>query len=274
MLSDNNFFSLSKKVAIVTGGAGILGREFSKTLSKSGCTVALIDLESQLKSNSMKEFLAVNHDLPIHTFSCDITSPNQVSQVVSLVEKELGLVTILVNNAATKTSNLEQFFTKFEDYDLKTWRDVMSVNVDAVFLMSQAIGRRLVAKHSTGSLIQISSIYGLVGPHHEIYQGSSYLGGAINTPAIYSASKSALIGLTKYLATYWGEVGIRVNCLTPGGIESGQNDVFSRKYSNLVPLNRMGDVSELQGALLFLASEASSYVSGQNIVVDGGFVAW
>ena len=274
MLVNERHFELSKKVAVVTGGAGTLGREFSKSLAESGCSVALIDMTGPLESDSMRKFLADHHDLPIHTFSCDITSPDQVSKVVSSIEEQLGLVTILVNNAATKTSNLEKFFTKFEDYELETWREIMSVNVDAMFLMSQAIGKRLIEKATTGSIIQISSIYGLVGPHHKIYEGSNYLGGAINTPAIYSASKAAVVGLTKYLATYWGEYGVRVNCLTPGGIESGQNVVFSRNYGNLVPMNRMGDVSELQGALLFLSSDASSYVTGQNIVVDGGFVAW
>jgi NAD(P)-dependent dehydrogenase (short-subunit alcohol dehydrogenase family) len=125
-----------------------------------------------------------------------------------------------------------------------------------------------------GSIVQTASIYGVVAPDQRIYEGSSYLGGAINTPAVYSASKAAVVGLTKYLASYWGAHGIRVNTLTPGGVESGQNDVFSRKYSARVPLGRMAQANEMQSALLFLASDASSYMTGQNLVIDGGLTCW
>jgi NAD(P)-dependent dehydrogenase (short-subunit alcohol dehydrogenase family) len=117
-------------------------------------------------------------------------------------------------------------------------------------------------------------VYGVVAPDQRIYEGSQYLGRAINTPAVYSASKAAVIGLTRYLASYWGAQGIRVNTLTPGGVESGQNDVFSRKYSARVPLARMARADEMQSALLFLASDASSYMTGQNLVIDGGLTCW
>ena len=123
-------------------------------------------------------------------------------------------------------------------------------------------------------LIQTASIYGVVAPDQRIYEGSHYLGRVINTPAVYSASKAAVIGLTKYLASYWGAHGIRVNTLTPGGVESGQNDVFSRKYSARVPMGRMAQADEMQSALLFLASDASSYMTGQNLIIDGGLTCW
>jgi NAD(P)-dependent dehydrogenase (short-subunit alcohol dehydrogenase family) len=150
----------------------------------------------------------------------------------------------------------------------------MSVNVDAMFLMAKYVGKHMVSKNIKGSVIQTSSIYGVVAPDQSIYEGSHYLGGKINTPAVYSTSKAAVIGLTQYLSTYWGPKGIRVNTITPGGIQSGQNDVFLERYSRKVPLGRMGKAEELVGALIFLASDASSYVTGQNIIVDGGFTVW
>jgi NAD(P)-dependent dehydrogenase (short-subunit alcohol dehydrogenase family) len=125
-----------------------------------------------------------------------------------------------------------------------------------------------------GSIIQIASIYGVVAPDQRIYEGSEYNGRAINTPAVYSVSKAAVLGLTSYLSTYWADSKIRVNTLTPGGIASGQNSEFNNKYSNRVPLGRMGEASELTGALIYLASDASSYVTGQNIIIDGGLSAW
>jgi NAD(P)-dependent dehydrogenase (short-subunit alcohol dehydrogenase family) len=150
----------------------------------------------------------------------------------------------------------------------------MGVNIDGMFLMAQAVGKQMIAQGHGGSIIQTASIYGVAAPDQRIYEGSQYLGRPINTPAVYSASKAAVIGLTRYLASYWGSQGIRVNTLTPGGVESGQNDVFSRKYSARVPLGRMARTDEMQSALLFLASDASSYVTGQNLIIDGGLTCW
>lgn len=150
----------------------------------------------------------------------------------------------------------------------------MSVNLDGMFLAAQAIGSQMIKQGKGGSIIQTSSIYGILGPDQRIYEGSYYLERKINTPAVYSASKAAVIGLSKYLAAYWADKKIRVNTLTPGGSESGQNDVFVKKYSARTPLGRMGRPDEMVAALIFLASEASSYVTGQNIVVDGGLSAW
>ena len=150
----------------------------------------------------------------------------------------------------------------------------MSVNIDGMFLTAQAVGKQMVAQGRGGSIIQTASIYGVMAPDHRIYEGSFYLDRKINTPAVYTASKAAVIGLTKHLATYWADKGIRVNTLTPGGTESGQNDEFKNRYAQRVPMNRMARADEMVGALLFLASDAASYVTGQNIIVDGGLNAW
>jgi NAD(P)-dependent dehydrogenase (short-subunit alcohol dehydrogenase family) len=149
----------------------------------------------------------------------------------------------------------------------------MAVNVDGYFYVAREAGTRMAAR-GRGSIIQTASIYGVVGPDQRIYEGSEYLGHAINTPAVYSASKAAVIGLTKHLATYWGHRGVRVNALTPGGVRSGQNHVFERQYAHRVPLGRMGEPEDMANALIFLASDASSYITGQNLIVDGGLTSW
>ena len=206
--------------------------------------------------------------------SCDITSPEAVDGMVEEVIQHFGSVHVLHNNAATKGADVRAFFTPFEDYPLNLWREIMAVNIDGMFLVAQRVGRQLIRQGIGGSVIQTGSIYGLVGPDPRIYEGSDYLGGAINTPAVYAASKAAVVGLTRYLATHWAQHDIRVNCLVPGGVESGQNAEFSRRYSERVPLSRMARAEEIVSAALFLASESSSYMTGQVLAVDGGWTCW
>jgi NAD(P)-dependent dehydrogenase (short-subunit alcohol dehydrogenase family) len=269
-----DLFSLSGKTAIVTGGAGILGRGFCRALADYGANVALVDRKQEWAdeaASAIADGLPKDRILPV---ACDVSNPESVAQMLGTVVERFGAVHVLHNNAATKSSSLEAFFEPFESYSLETWNEIFSVNVGGMFLVGQAVGRQMVAQKQGGSIIHTASIYGVVAPDQRIYEGSLYLGRQINTPAVYSASKAAVIGLARYLATYWAEHNIRVNVLTPGGIESGQNDTFRQRYSARVPLGRMGAANELNGALLFLASDASSYVTGQNIVVDGGLACW
>ena len=206
-------------------------------------------------------------------FACDVSDPDSVKACVAAIMARFGRIDVLVNNAATKTADVRAFFEPFETYSLDTWREVMGVNIDGMFLMAQAVGLEMLAAGS-GRIIQTASIYGLVGPDSRIYEGSDYLGGPINTPAVYSASKAAVVGLTRWLATHWADKGIRVNCLVPGGVSSGQNGIFEQRYSARVPMGRMARAEEMTAPLLFLASEASSYVTGQVLAVDGGWTAW
>jgi NAD(P)-dependent dehydrogenase (short-subunit alcohol dehydrogenase family) len=269
-----DLFDLTGRTAVVTGGAGILGRGFCRVLAEYGANVALVDLK---QASADEAATAVAKGLPkdsIFPVGCDVADRDSVARMVDAVAARFGAIHVLHNNAATKTDSLEAFFATFENYDLDTWNEVFSVNVAGMFLVAQAVGRRMVAQGQGGSIIHTASIYGVVAPDQRIYEGSSYLGQRINTPAVYSASKAAVIGLARHLATYWAEHRIRVNVLTPGGIESGQNDTFRNLYSARVPLGRMGAPNELHGALLFLASDASSYVTGQNIIVDGGLACW
>ena len=265
-------FSLANKVVVVTGGAGLLGQVFCQALVDVGAHVAIVDLDLA-SAETVAKRINKSEAQKVVAVGSDITSPESVTQMIANVVKQLGRIDVLVNNAASKGSSLDAFFESFEDYSLKTWREVMSVNIDGLFLVAQAVGKQM-KKQGGGSIIQTSSIYGVVAPDQRIYEGSEYNGRPINTPAVYSASKSAVNGLTNYLATYWASSKIRVNSLTPGGIASGQNSEFNKKYSNRVPLGRMGEASELVGALIYLASDASSYVTGQNLIVDGGLSAW
>lgn len=264
---------LDGKVAVVTGATGILGRRFCAGFAELGAAVAVVDLEADATGRFAEE-LAERYGVATVGVACDVSQPSSVDAMVAAVIAKLGGIHVLHNNAATKGRDVAAFFTSFEDYPLEVWREVMAVNLDGMFLVAQRVGRRMIAQKAGGAVIQTASIYGVVGPDQRIYEGSHYLGGPINTPAVYAASKAAVVGLTRYLATYWAPHGIRVNCLAPGGVESGQNEEFSRRYSERVPLARMARGEEIVGAALFLASDASSYVTGQVLAVDGGLTAW
>jgi NAD(P)-dependent dehydrogenase (short-subunit alcohol dehydrogenase family) len=271
--SYRKLYDLTGKIAVVTGGAGILGRHFCAGLAESGAALAVVDLQAESALMLAKE-LGERYHIKALGIGCDVSRPESVKKMVDGVVRELGGIDILHNNAAGKSDDLDAFFAPFEEYSLDQWRKIMSVNIDGMFLTAQAVGKQMVAQGRGGSIIQTASIYGVMAPDHRIYEGSFYLDRRINTPAVYTASKAAVVGLTKHLATYWADKGIRVNTLTPGGTESGQNEEFKNRYANRVPMNRMARAHEMVGALLYLASDASSYVTGQNIIVDGGLNAW
>lgn len=266
-------FDLSGRTALVTGGAGILGRRMCRGLADMGAHVAVVDLDAA-GAEALAEELAAETGRPALGLAADVSAPQEVAALVPRVESELGPLRILCNNAATKGSDPAAFFAPFEEYSLATWREVVAVNLDAMFLMAQACGRAMLAHGRGGSIIQTSSIYGLYAADQRIYAGSEYEGRAINTPAVYAATKAAVVGLTRHLASYWAERGIRVNAIAPGGVESGQNETFQRNYAARVPMGRMGRADEVVGAVLFLAADASSYVTGQTLAVDGGLSAW
>jgi len=274
MTKQGSSFDLTGRTAVITGGGGILGLGFCKVLAANGARVVVLDIDAEAANMSAEAVRDTVMGAEILALECNVADSEEVSEVVARVVKRFGSIDILHNNAATKTDDLRDFFEPFETYKPSTWRKVMSVNIDGMFLMAQSVGREMLKGGRGGSIIQTASIYGEVAPDQRIYDGSLYLGQQISTPAVYAASKAAVIGLTKYLAAYWGKHGIRVNTLTPGGVESGQNDTFNRRYSERVPLGRMAQADEMEAALLFLASDASSYITGQNLIVDGGLTSW
>jgi NAD(P)-dependent dehydrogenase (short-subunit alcohol dehydrogenase family) len=268
-----DLFRLEGKTAIVTGALGVLGKRFCAGLAEFGANVAAVDLD-EAQSAAFAAELSDRYGVRACGVGCDVSSPRSVSAMVERVKAKLGDIHVLHNNAASKSEDVDAFFAPFEEYSLDEWRAVMAVNIDGMFLVAQAVGREMVKQDRGGSIIQTSSIYGVMAPDQRIYEGSSYLGRPINTPAVYAASKAAVIGLSRYLAAYWAPHRIRVNTLVPGGVESGQNDEFRKRYSARVPLGRMAQADEMVTALVYLASSASSYVTGQEIIVDGGLACW
>jgi NAD(P)-dependent dehydrogenase (short-subunit alcohol dehydrogenase family) len=265
-------FDLAGKTAMVTGACGILGRRFAAGLAEFGADLALVDLEEGATVELAAE-LARRYGVRAAGIACNIADPVAVERMAERVDAGFGGAQILLNNAATKGADADAFFTRLEDFDLATWRAVMAVNLDGMFLVAQAIGGRM-AERGGGSIIQTASIYGMLAPDQRIYEGSEYNGRPINTPPVYTASKAGVIGLTRHLAAYWAERGVRVNTLTPGGVASGQNAEFQRRYAARIPMGRMAEADDMVGAAVFLASDAARYITGQNLAVDGGLSAW
>lgn len=241
----DNIFDLSNKVVIITGGSGFLGKYYTEALENLGAKVINFDINSDPK--------------------VDITDQKSVLQAVKKVINKNSKIDVLINNASLRT---ESFFENFEKFPLRDWENVMKVNLTAMFITIQAVVPYM-KKQGCGSIINVSSIYGVLGPDFKIYGKLK-----MTTPAVYSASKAGVLGLTKYLATYLGKENIRVNSLTPGGVFNNQDKKFVKKYSLKTPLGRMAQPKDLIGAMVFLSSDASSYITGQNIIVDGGWTAW
>jgi NAD(P)-dependent dehydrogenase (short-subunit alcohol dehydrogenase family) len=264
-------FGLTGRTAVVTGGAGLLGRVFSAALAEHGASVAVLDVDAVAAEDSAAALRSGGAEAI--GVACDVSDPSAVDAAVDAVHAWRGTPHVLVNNAATKTDDVRAFFSNSVDTDLERWRKVMAVNLDGMFLVARAFGRDMVAA-GRGSIVQTASIYGIVAPDLRIYDGLEFLGAPMTSPVTYSASKAGVVGLTRHLAVEWAPAGVRVNTLVPGGVRSGQDPRFVERYSARVPLGRMAEPHEMAGAVVFLASDASSYVTGQAIAVDGGLTAW
>lgn len=270
-LIHEKLFNVCNKSILITGAAGILGSFYSKAFAEAGANVIVTDINKELCEQLASE-IASECGKKVTPIAVDLSNEESVQQLANAVHNQFGTLDVLINNAATKS---EHFFYPLNDFPLLDWEKVMSVNITGMFLTAKTFGQEM-ASAKRGSIINVSSIYGVVGPDQRIYEDSWYeaMGGKINTPLVYSVSKGAVLSLTRYLATYWGAQGVRTNTLTPGGVSSGQNQQFQDRYKARVPMNRMAEPEEMLGPLFFLASDASSYVNGQNIIVDGGLTAW
>lgn len=290
-------FDLTGRVAVVTGGAGLLGAEFCRTLMEAGAYTVVADIDegsAQDTAASLDELQFNKQDRSQGTsqralgIQTDISSKDSVQQMVAKALSVFNRLDILVNGAALDPKFDHQremdpeddeqaqrqddpLSKNFEDYPLDLWNQALEVNLTGMFLCCQAAGKQMI-KQGRGVMINVSSIYGLVGPDQRIYQKQD--APPQYKPAYYSVTKAGVIGLTSYLASYYAGKGIRVNALTPGGVYNGHDDIFLKAYSDRTLMGRMAEKNEMNGALLFLASDASSYMTGGNLVVDGGWTAW
>lgn len=269
-----NLFDVSDRIVVVTGGLGQLGRQFSLTLLDHGAKVAVFDLSDS------EELIAACYgkrkvDPNLIFLSVDLTQRESVEKGLAQVKQVWGIPHGLVNNAALDSPpNAPAEETgPFETYPESSWDQVMDVNVKGIFFACQVIGGEM-AKKGRGSIINISSTYGLVSPNQNIYDYRRESGKPFFKPVAYAASKSALFNFTRYLATYWAPSNVRVNTLTFGGVFNNQDERFLERYYARVPLGRMAKEDEYNGAILYLISDASSYMTGSNMVIDGGWTAW
>jgi NAD(P)-dependent dehydrogenase (short-subunit alcohol dehydrogenase family) len=264
MSSSRDLFSLAGRIAVITGGSGKLGQQFAQVMVAYGAKVILLDL--------LQPPMRQNH---VHYFKVDITKRKQIEDAAAMICKKWTVPKILVNNAVLDSPPNAPASENgpFESYPEDSFDRIMNVNVKGTFLCCQVFGG-LMAEARAGSIINICSTYGLLSPVQEIYEYKRRTGSQWYKPAPYSVSKSAILNLTRYLGTYWAKKNVRVNTLTPGGVFNNQDKEFLAEYCRRIPVGRMADSNELNGAIVFLASDASSYMTGANLVVDGGWSAW
>lgn len=268
-------FSLKDKVAVVTGAGGQLGFEFSKTLAEAGASIAVVDLNASASQGTVDTLTKSGYNAV--AVPTDITQPNSVNAMVEKVISTYGRLDVLVNSAALDPkfdpTALENGIAPgaFEDYPLADWNAAMNVNLTGMFLVTQACVKQML-KDKKGSIINICSTYGLNGPDQRIYIKDGKR--VAYKPVYYTVTKAGVLGFTQYLAAYYAETEIRVNALTPGGVFNNHEEYFVKNYSAKTILGRMARKDEMNGALLFLASDASSYMTGNNLIVDGGWTAW
>lgn len=270
-----NQFDLSDRTIIITGGGGLLGREYAQSLSQAGATVVLSDIRGELAAEAIDQVRASGgKGLAIPT---DITKPDSVAALVAQTVAEFGGIHGLLNNAALDPKFDAQHAGEhpytFENYPLALWNASLAVNLTGMFLCSQAVAPVMLAQ-GAGVIINISSIYGLVGPDQRLYEHDDPRQPIDKKPVDYSVTKSAVVGFTRYLAAYYAGRGVRVNTLTLGGVYNQHADEFVRRYAQRAPLGRMADRAEYGGAVNFLFSDAASYMTGSNLIVDGGWTAW
>lgn len=271
-----NSFKLDGQVIIVTGGAGLLGKQYTRAIAEAGGIPIAADINA---NKAVKAAETIGSETGMKTLGSyiDVTDKDSVNALVKKVLKRFGRIDGLVNNAGIdpkfENLNANEHTNSFEDYPLDLWNQSLAVNLTGMFLCSQAVATTMLAK-GKGSIVNIASTYGLVGPDQRLYQKIDPKSPKNYKPVTYSVSKSAVLGLTRYLATYWASKNIRVNTLTPGGVYNNHDDEFVKRYSYSTPLGRMAKKSEYNAAVVFLLSDAASYMTGGNLVIDGGWTAW
>ena len=264
--------SLKNKNIIITGGGGFLALHFAMAVAEFGAVPILIDVNQKLllKNNKL-----LNKDYKSFFYLCDLADENHAKDTIKKIIKKFKKIDVLINALNYKGST-NDFFNDFGLYKLELWKKSIDVNLNSTFIITKLIGNHM-AKNKIGSIINIASDVGVISPDHRIYKPNKkkgYNGVNFNTPAAYSVSKAGLISLTRYLSTYWAKKGVRVNAISPAGVFNNQPKAFIDELINLIPLGRMASPEELKGPIVFLSSDASSFITGSNLIVDGGRTIW
>lgn len=269
-INSNTLFNISDEIVIITGATGKLGHSYAKTFLELGSKVVGLDL---LNSES-SDLLKLNYPNSYIFCKADVTKKDTLIEAFRDIEKIFGIPTVLINNAAIDSppsSPLEEN-GPFEEYPESSWDRVVEVNLKGVYLCCQVFGSAM-AKVNNGSIINISSIYGVISPDQSIYKYRRDRGEVFFKPVAYSASKSGILNLTRYLSVYWAKQNVRVNTLTIAGVFNDQEKEFIDSYCDRIPIGRMAGINEYNGALVFLASKSASYMTGSNLIIDGGWTS-
>lgn len=273
-------FKLNSKTVVITGGAGLLGINHAEAVLEAGGNVALIDISSEATEAAIEKLCNQNLDYMnrVIGLKCDITNKNEIEKAYEAVIKKFGGVYGLINNAANNpkmesvADNMKAI--QFENFPIEIWMNDIAVGLTGAFLCAQVFGKEM-AKNGSGVILNISSDLGIIAPDQRIYRKDELEDDEQTIkPVTYSVIKHGLIGMTKYLATYYAEKGVRSNALCPAGVFNGQDEVFLSKLTNLIPMGRMASKDEYKGTIVYLLSEASSYMTGSTVIVDGGRTCW
>ncbi len=256
----------------------MLGMQHAAAIAEAGGRPVIVDLDETAIHTRAQE-IETKYNVQAIGILADITQPTDVDHMVTETVKEFGRIDILINNAALTVKGggqlADKYFAPFEDYPLELWESALRVNLTGMFLCSQAVGRVMV-KQRSGVVLNIASDVGTISPDHRIYEDARnpHTGKPFNTPIAYATTKAGVINFTRYLATYWADKNIRVNSISPGGVYAEHDPAFVEKLTSRIPLGRMANVDEYRGTVLYLVSDASSYMTGANVIVDGGRTAW
>jgi NAD(P)-dependent dehydrogenase (short-subunit alcohol dehydrogenase family) len=271
-------YNLSGKNIVITGGAGFLGRIFAEAVAEMGGLPILLDINMDYVEDAISHLSLKNYSAD--GFSVNITDGESVKYIVSQIVEKYEQIHVLINAAAFAMKNLQEggtgFFAPFEEYEKNLWQISLDVNLTGTFLITQAVGRVMKAK-KYGVIINVASDVAVISPDHRIYQPDNrfnYDGVSFNTPIAYPVTKAGILSFTRYLATYWAKDGIRVNSISPAGVYRNQDEKFIEQLVYRIPLGRMAFPEELKGPIVFLASEASSFMTGGNLIIDGGRTIW
>jgi NAD(P)-dependent dehydrogenase (short-subunit alcohol dehydrogenase family) len=273
----DNLFSLSGKIVVITGAVGLLGEKHAEAVAAYGGTPVLLDL-SQTAVDLLAEKLNKQYRVNAVGFSVDITNESKVKLVSDEVFKRFGKIDGLVNNAANNPkveATSERNFSRLENFPLNIWEQDIAVGLTGSYLCTKYFGFQISQNKDGGSIVNISSDLGVMAPDQRLYEEEGVADSQQNVkPVTYSVVKSGMIGLTRYIATYWADKNVRCNAMCPGGVENGQSEIFLNKVQSRIPMNRLAQPNEYQGTLLWMLSDASSYLNGAIISVDGGRTTW